>query len=64
MLMTDSRVHTMNEILKSIKLIKMYAWEDSFEKKIAGTKLGSHMLTLSSSQISYLYIKYQGQHLY
>ncbi|XP_054464309.1 ATP-binding cassette sub-family C member 12 isoform X2 [Anoplopoma fimbria] len=34
-LITDSRVRTMNEILNSIKLIKMYAWEDSFEKKIA-----------------------------
>nr|XP_061796519.1 ATP-binding cassette sub-family C member 12-like [Nerophis lumbriciformis] len=34
-LMTDSRVRTMNEVLNSIKLIKMYAWEDSFEKKIA-----------------------------
>ncbi|XP_053195402.1 ATP-binding cassette sub-family C member 12 [Scomber japonicus] len=32
---TDSRVRTMNEILNSIKLIKMYAWEESFEKKIA-----------------------------
>ncbi|KAM9817342.1 ATP-binding cassette sub-family C member 12-like [Neosynchiropus ocellatus] len=32
---TDSRVRTMNEILSSIRLIKMYAWEDSFEKKIA-----------------------------
>uniref|UniRef100_A0A667YD97 ATP binding cassette subfamily C member 12 n=1 Tax=Myripristis murdjan TaxID=586833 RepID=A0A667YD97_9TELE len=31
---TDSRVRTMNEILTCIKLIKMYAWEDSFEKKI------------------------------
>ncbi|KAK5874495.1 hypothetical protein PBY51_019435 [Eleginops maclovinus] len=31
---TDCRVRTMNEILNSIKLIKMYAWEDSFEKKI------------------------------
>lgn len=37
MIMTDSRVRTTNEILNSIKLIKMYAWEDSFEKKIAGT---------------------------
>ncbi|XP_049573002.1 ATP-binding cassette sub-family C member 12 [Syngnathus scovelli] len=34
-MMTDSRVRTMNEILNSIKLIKMYAWEESFEKKIA-----------------------------
>ncbi|XP_061670835.1 ATP-binding cassette sub-family C member 12 isoform X2 [Syngnathoides biaculeatus] len=32
--MTDSRVRIMNEILNSIKLIKMYAWEDSFQKKI------------------------------
>lgn len=37
MLITDSRVRTMNEILNSIKLIKMYAWEDSFEKKVTGT---------------------------
>uniref|UniRef100_A0A3P8RLK8 ATP-binding cassette, sub-family C (CFTR/MRP), member 12 n=1 Tax=Amphiprion percula TaxID=161767 RepID=A0A3P8RLK8_AMPPE len=35
MQVTDSRVRTMNEILSSIKLIKMYAWEDSFEKKVA-----------------------------
>ncbi|KAM7406526.1 hypothetical protein PAMP_000900 [Pampus punctatissimus] len=34
-LITDSRVRTMNELLNSIKLIKMYAWEESFEKKIA-----------------------------
>lgn len=36
MMLTDSRVRTTNEILNSIKLIKMYAWEDSFGKKIAG----------------------------
>uniref|UniRef100_A0AAQ5X0B9 ATP-binding cassette, sub-family C (CFTR/MRP), member 12 n=1 Tax=Amphiprion ocellaris TaxID=80972 RepID=A0AAQ5X0B9_AMPOC len=35
---TDSRVRTMNEILNSIKLIKMYAWEGSFEKKVAGLR--------------------------
>ncbi|XP_068170423.1 ATP-binding cassette sub-family C member 12 [Antennarius striatus] len=38
MVLTDSRVRTMNEILSSIKLIKMYAWEDSFEEKIAGIR--------------------------
>uniref|UniRef100_A0A8C6M5R5 ATP binding cassette subfamily C member 12 n=1 Tax=Nothobranchius furzeri TaxID=105023 RepID=A0A8C6M5R5_NOTFU len=43
MQITDSRVRTMNEILNSIKLIKMYAWEESFEKKIAGT-LNHHNL--------------------
>uniref|UniRef100_A0A3Q2Q4P1 ATP-binding cassette sub-family C member 5 n=1 Tax=Fundulus heteroclitus TaxID=8078 RepID=A0A3Q2Q4P1_FUNHE len=38
MQITDNRVRTMNEILNSIKLIKMYAWEESFEKKIAGLR--------------------------
>ncbi|KAK9543036.1 hypothetical protein VZT92_000849 [Zoarces viviparus] len=37
-LITATRVCTMNEILNSIKLIKMYAWEDSFEKKITGLR--------------------------
>ncbi|KAL2076903.1 hypothetical protein ACEWY4_027504 [Coilia grayii] len=32
---TDSRVRTMNEVLVCIKLIKMYAWEESFGKKIS-----------------------------
>lgn len=31
---TDSRVRTMNEVLTCIKLIKMYAWESSFEQTI------------------------------
>ncbi|XP_062399832.1 ATP-binding cassette sub-family C member 12-like [Sardina pilchardus] len=31
---TDSRVRTMNEVLTCIKFIKLYAWEDSFEKRI------------------------------
>ncbi|XP_030582176.1 multidrug resistance-associated protein 9-like [Archocentrus centrarchus] len=38
MVIKDRRVHTMAEILNSIKLIKMYTWEDSFEKKIAGLR--------------------------
>lgn len=33
---TDQRVGLMSEILNSIRLIKMYAWEDSFANKIAG----------------------------
>ncbi|XP_046999518.1 ATP-binding cassette sub-family C member 5-like isoform X1 [Schistocerca americana] len=32
---TDQRVGLMSEILNSIRLIKMYAWEDSFADKIA-----------------------------
>ncbi|XP_037312572.2 ATP-binding cassette sub-family C member 12-like isoform X2 [Pungitius pungitius] len=35
-LIKNRRLETMAEILKSIKLIKMYAWEDSFEEKITG----------------------------
>lgn len=35
---TDGRVRTMTEILNSMKLIKMYAWEESFEKKITGLR--------------------------
>lgn len=36
MKVTDQRVGLMSEILNSIRLIKMYAWEDSFANKIAG----------------------------
>uniref|UniRef100_A0A3B5AC39 ATP-binding cassette sub-family C member 5 n=1 Tax=Stegastes partitus TaxID=144197 RepID=A0A3B5AC39_9TELE len=52
MRLTDSRVRTMNEILNSIKLIKMYAWEDSFEKKIAGLRKNErkHIRTVSYIQ--------------
>ena len=31
---TDKRVALMNEILTSIRLIKMYAWEEPFIEKI------------------------------
>lgn len=58
MLMTDSRVRTMNEILSSIKLIKMYAWEDSFEKKIAGMRLTSCKLVLFQGCINFALIVY------
>lgn len=61
MLITDSRVRTMNEILNSIKLIKMYAWEDSFEKKVAGKKPGCCLLLVFNSFLDFIY---QGDHLY
>ncbi|KAK1161959.1 multidrug resistance-associated protein 9-like [Acipenser oxyrinchus oxyrinchus] len=35
---TDSRVRTMNEVLTYIKLIKMYAWESSFEQNITDVR--------------------------
>lgn len=31
---TDDRVSLMNEILNAVKLVKMYAWEDSFVQKV------------------------------
>ena len=33
---TDLRVQKMNEVLTYVKLIKMYAWELPFSKKISG----------------------------
>uniref|UniRef100_A0A3B4TZ91 ATP-binding cassette, sub-family C (CFTR/MRP), member 12 n=1 Tax=Seriola dumerili TaxID=41447 RepID=A0A3B4TZ91_SERDU len=36
---TDTRVRTMSEVLTCIKLIKMYVWEESFERKITGMVL-------------------------
>ena len=36
---TDKRVSLMNEVINSIRLIKMYAWEDSFNEKIQNIRL-------------------------
>ncbi|CAL8404057.1 unnamed protein product [Boreogadus saida] len=36
---TDARVNTTSEVLTAIKLIKMYAWEESFEKKIKDIRI-------------------------
>lgn len=36
---THCRVRTINEVLTCIKLIKMYVWEESFQKKITGMSL-------------------------
>lgn len=34
----DERVKSMNEILSGIKVLKLYAWEPSFEKLITDTR--------------------------
>ena len=39
---TDHRVRLMNEILTCVKLIKMYAWEDSFSKEIQSARGREH----------------------
>ena len=33
---TDERVKLMSEIITAVKLVKMYAWEKSFARKING----------------------------
>ncbi|XP_064096372.1 ATP-binding cassette sub-family C member 12-like [Macrobrachium nipponense] len=35
---TDARVSLMSEILNSMKLIKMFAWEEPFAKRVAGIR--------------------------
>jgi ATP-binding cassette, subfamily C (CFTR/MRP), member 1 len=34
----DERVKSMNEVLNGMKVLKLYAWEPSFEKLIMGTR--------------------------
>lgn len=34
----DERVKSMNEILNGMRVLKLYAWEPSFEKQIFGTR--------------------------
>lgn len=31
----DARIKTINEILQSMKVIKLYAWEDSFAQRVS-----------------------------
>lgn len=31
---TDERVKIMSEIIKSMRIVKMYCWESAFEKKV------------------------------
>lgn len=38
MAVKDERVKSMNEILSGMKVLKLYAWEPSFEKLILGTR--------------------------
>ncbi len=32
--LTDQRVKIMSEIIKSMRIVKMYCWETSFDRKI------------------------------
>ena len=34
--LTDTRIHTMNEVVSGMRIIKMYAWERPFASLISG----------------------------
>lgn len=35
---TDERVKIMSEIIKSMRIVKMYCWESAFDQKIRGVR--------------------------
>ncbi len=35
---TDERVKIMSEIIKSMRIVKMYCWESAFEKKVRSVR--------------------------
>ncbi|KAN0009360.1 hypothetical protein ACTFIU_006645 [Dictyostelium citrinum] len=49
-LLSDSRVKVTNEILQAIKIIKLYAWEDSFAKKVIERRNNEIKLLFSFSR--------------
>ncbi|KAN0055186.1 hypothetical protein ACTA71_008283 [Dictyostelium dimigraforme] len=49
-LLSDSRVKITNEILQAIKIIKLYAWEDSFAKKVIDRRNSEIKLLFSFSR--------------
>ncbi|XP_056602458.1 ATP-binding cassette sub-family C member 12 [Triplophysa dalaica] len=51
---TDKRVRTMNEVLTCIKLIKMYAWEESFEKTITDIRRNEKLLLQKAGYVQSL----------
>ncbi|XP_067258367.1 ATP-binding cassette sub-family C member 12 [Chanodichthys erythropterus] len=51
---TDRRVRTMNEVLNCIKLIKMYAWEESFEKTITDIRKNEKLLLQKAGYVQSL----------
>ena len=54
---TDQRIHSMNELLNGIRLVKFYAWETNFLSKIDANRekelsnLWSYILTIASNKI-------------
>lgn len=38
MFLRDERIKVTNEVFAGMKIIKMYAWEESFRKKVVGVR--------------------------
>ncbi|XP_052008122.1 ATP-binding cassette sub-family C member 12-like isoform X2 [Xyrauchen texanus] len=51
---TDKRVRTMNEVVTCIKLIKMYAWEESFEEAITDIRKNEKSLLQKAGYVQSL----------
>ncbi|KAK2913918.1 hypothetical protein Q8A67_002317 [Cirrhinus molitorella] len=51
---TDKRVRIMNEVLTCIKLIKMYAWEESFEKTVTDIRKNEKLLLQKAGYVQSL----------
>lgn len=47
---TDGRLKLMNEILSGVKILKFYAWEDAFLRRI-GVLRDGELETLKMSQV-------------
>ncbi|CAM2724338.1 unnamed protein product [Rotaria socialis] len=55
---TDERVKTMSEIIKSMRIVKLYCWESAFEKKIRSIRkreIIQHALRLIPETIELLF---------
>ncbi len=48
---TDQRVHLMQEILQNIKLVKFYAWEESFFDIVSGLRAKETVSIISSGAL-------------
>uniref|UniRef100_A0A8C9GA40 ATP binding cassette subfamily C member 4 n=1 Tax=Pavo cristatus TaxID=9049 RepID=A0A8C9GA40_PAVCR len=48
---TDVRIRTMNEVISGMKIIKMYAWENSFAELVSGLRRKEIAMVLKSSYL-------------
>eukprot|EP01125_Pyxidicula_operculata_P009772 TRINITY_DN3212_c0_g1_i3.p1 TRINITY_DN3212_c0_g1~~TRINITY_DN3212_c0_g1_i3.p1 ORF type:complete len:1599 (+),score=296.82 TRINITY_DN3212_c0_g1_i3:668-5464(+) len=53
-LVTDSRVRLMNDILSAIKLVKLYCWEQSFQQKVKNVRREEKSWLQKSAHLKYL----------